>query len=167
MIKALIISDSHGHHDLVRQAIGREAPIDLLIHAGDVEGDLEQVLGPGRDYEIRAVAGNMDWSDRLEDELCFSVGGHVVYLTHGHRLGVHSGTRRLVERAKELGADIAVYGHIHVPDYGTEDGVTVINPGSIAKPRQEGWRKSYAVMKIDGDGTVDVKFKYLPRRPFF
>lgn len=72
-----------------------------------------------------------------------------------------------MERAKELGADIAIYGHIHMPDYATEDGVLVINPGSVAKPRQEGWRKSYAVMTIAEDGTLDVRFKYLPRRPFF
>ena len=60
-------------------------------------------------------------------------------------------------RAKELGADIAIYGHIHMPDYGTEDGVLVINPGSVAKPRQEGWRKSYAVMMIGEDvyGRLD------------
>ena len=167
-MKILIMSDSHGHHDLVRRAIGQEAPIDMLIHAGDVEGDLEQVLGPGRDYELRVVAGNMDWSDRLEDELCFPIGDHHrVYLTHGHRLGVHSGTYWLVERARKKGADIAVYGHIHVPDYGTEEGVLVINPGSIAKPRQQGWRKSYAVMTVDEDGKLDVKFKYLPRSPFF
>ena len=166
-MKILIVSDSHGNHDLVRRAIGQEAPIVMLIHAGDVEGDLERILGDKREYEIRAVAGNMDWSDSLEDELCFEVCGHTIFLAHGHRFGVHGGTRRLVERAKKLGADIAIYGHIHVPDYGTEDGVLVINPGSVAKPRQEGWRKSYAVMTIDDKGEVDVKFKYLPRRPFF
>lgn len=166
-MKILILSDSHGHHEFVRRAIGQEAPIDLLIHAGDVEGDLEQVLGSGRDYEIRAVAGNMDWSDRLEDELCFQVGSHVIYLTHGHRLGVHSSTGRLVERAREKGADIAIYGHTHMPDYGREEDVLVINPGSIAKPRQQGWRRSYAVMTIGPDGSPDVQFKYLPRSPFF
>ena len=167
-MKILIISDSHGYHDLLRRAIGQEAPIDMLIHAGDVEGDLEQILGKKREYEIYAVAGNMDWSDSLEDELCFDVCGHKIFLAHGHRYGVHGGTWRLVEAAKELGADIAVYGHTHVPDYGKEEGVLVINPGSIAKPRQQGWRKTYAVMTIDDrDGTVDVEFKYLPKRPFF
>ena len=167
MMKILILSDSHGHHDLVRRAIGIEAPIDMLIHAGDVEGDLEKILGTGREYEIRAVAGNMDWLDKLEDELCFPVGDHVLYLTHGHRLGVHGGTRRLVERAKAMGADIAVYGHTHIPDYGRENEVTVVNPGSIARPRQEGRRKTYAVLTIEKDGTADVSFRFLPRQPFF
>ena len=39
-MKVLVVSDSHGHHDLLRKAIGQEAPIDMLIHAGDVEGDV-------------------------------------------------------------------------------------------------------------------------------
>lgn len=168
-MKILIVSDSHGNHELVRRAIAQEAPIDMLIHAGDVEGDLERVLGPKREYEIRAVAGNMDWSNTLENELCFPVGNHVVYLTHGHRLGVHGGTKRLRQKAKEKGADIAIYGHIHRPVYegGEEDGITVINPGSIAKPRQEGWKKSYAVMTVREDGSFKVMIKYLPRNPFF
>ena len=142
-MKILIISDSHGRHDLVRRAIGQEAPIDMLIHAGDVEGNLEEVLGPKREYEIRVVAGNMDWLRGMANELVFPVGGHVVYLTHGHRLGVYTGTENLRARARERGADIAIYGHIHVPVYETgEDGIMVINPGSIAKPRQQGWKKS-------------------------
>ena len=41
-MKVLVVSDSHGRHDLLRKAIGQEAPIDMLIHAGDVEGDLDK-----------------------------------------------------------------------------------------------------------------------------
>ena len=59
-MKVLVVSDSHGRHDLLRKAIGQEAPIDMLIHAGDIEGDLERILGPKREYSVRAVAGNMD-----------------------------------------------------------------------------------------------------------
>ena len=103
-MKILIISDSHGYHDLLRRAIGQEAPIDMLIHAGDVEGDLEQILGKKREYEIYAVAGNMDWSDSLEDELCFDVCGHRIFLAHGHRYGVHGGTWRIQNPASRDGA---------------------------------------------------------------
>ena len=48
-MKVLVVSDSHGRHDLLRKAIGQEAPIDMLIHAGDIEGDLERILGPKRE----------------------------------------------------------------------------------------------------------------------
>ena len=166
-MKILIMSDSHGHHELIRKAIGQEAPIDMLIHAGDIEGNLKQILGSKREYEVFAVAGNMDWYNELEDEILVSAGDHLILLTHGHRYGVHSGTKRLTARARKLGADIAVYGHTHVPDFRTEDNVMVVNPGSIAKPRQDGWKKTYAVMTVSRKGEVDVKFKSLPRLPFF
>ena len=162
-MKILILSDSHGDIRNVRRAISQEAPIDILIHAGDVEGDLEKELGSGREYEIRPVAGNMDWYGGMPDELVFPIGeGHVVYLAHGHRLGVHSGTKRLRERAREAGADIAVYGHTHVPDYQVEDGITVINPGSVSRPRQRDRKKSYVVLTLHKGGSFDVFFRRVP-----
>lgn len=139
----------------------------MLIHAGDIEGDLKQILGKKREYEVFAVAGNMDWSDELENEILLPAADHLILLTHGHRYGVHSGTKKLTKQARKLGADIAVYGHTHVPDFRTEDDVTVINPGSIAKPRQDGWKKTYAVMTVSRNGEVDVQFKSLPRLSFF
>ena len=71
-MKVLVVSDSHGRHELLRKAIGQEAPIDMLIHAGDVEGDLDRILGPKREYEIYAVAGNMDWGTPEESDLVIS-----------------------------------------------------------------------------------------------
>ncbi|MDO5133676.1 MAG: metallophosphoesterase, partial [Eubacteriales bacterium] len=162
-MKILILSDSHGNHEDIRRAIGREAPIDMLIHAGDVEGDLEQVLGVRREYEIRVVAGNMDWMPGLEQELCFPLGKHHrVFLTHGHRYGVYSGLVKLRERARRKKADLVIFGHTHKPEYERQGGITMINPGSISKPRQEGWKKTYVVMTVQEDGTMDVQFKSLP-----
>ena len=83
-MKVLVVSDSHGRHDLLRKAIGQEAPIDMLIHAGDVEGDLDKILGPGREYIVHAVAGNMDWGTPEDSSITFDMGGHKVFLTHGH-----------------------------------------------------------------------------------
>ena len=77
-MKVLVVSDSHGRHDLLRKAIGQEAPIDMLIHAGDVEGDLDKILGPKREYIVHAVAGNMDWGTPEDSSLAFDMGGHKV-----------------------------------------------------------------------------------------
>lgn len=166
-MKVLVVSDSHGRHEYLRQAIGQEAPIDLLIHAGDIEGDLDQILGPRerRGYDIKAVAGNMDWSDKYDDAITFPLAGHKVFLTHGHHYGVSYDTDRLLEAAGKCGADIAIFGHTHRPFLLEEDGVTVMNPGSVAKPRQQGLRKTYAVIMIDDKtGEMDIRFKSLPKR---
>ena len=74
-MKVLVISDSHGRHELLRKAIGQEAPIDMLIHAGDIEGDIDKILGPKREYEVHAVAGNMDWGIPCPTLICLIWAG--------------------------------------------------------------------------------------------
>ncbi len=165
-MKIFIVSDSHGRHDLLREAIGKELPFDLLIHAGDAEGDLNTILGSGRDYDIKVVAGNMDRSRELDSSLAFKLpGGHKVFLTHGHHYGVSYSHYELREMATKCGADIAIYGHTHTPYLEEEDGILVLNPGSVAKPRQQDLKKTYAVMTIDeATGRIDVKFKALAKK---
>lgn len=162
-MKVLVVSDSHGRHDLLRKAIGQEAPIDMLIHAGDVEGDLDRILGPKREYEIHAVAGNMDWGTPDKSEDLFDMGGHKVFLTHGHRRGVSYTLANLRETAEEYGADVAIYGHTHMPALDVQNDITLLNPGSVSKPRQAGLKKTYAVIMInDKTGKMTVRFKSLP-----
>ncbi len=161
-MKVLVVSDSHGRNDLVRKAISQEAPIDMLIHAGDVEGDLEKVLGPGRDYSIRAVSGNMDWGFGLEAALSFDMGPHKVFLTHGHHYGVSYTMANLREAAEKAGADVAIFGHTHMPFMEEQNDILLLNPGSVSKPRQAGLKKTYAVIQInDQTGAMKVRFKSL------
>ena len=56
---------------------------------------------------------------------------------------------KLVENAQAKGCKIAMYGHTHMPLIENEDGILVINPGSLTYPRQRGRRPSYAVMQIE------------------
>ena len=149
-MKVLIISDSHGRDENLRKAIGQEAPIDLLIHAGDWEGEPSRILGEKTEYEIKTVAGNMDWSASLESSQLFPLGKHLVFLTHGHRYGVHYGMRGLLDAAEEYGADVVIFGHIHTPVNEELEGVLLLNPGSIAKPRQ-GPEKTYMVIEVDDE----------------
>ena len=60
-----------------------------------------------------------------------------------------------------LVADAAFFGHIHVPVVEKEAGVLLVNPGSLAYPRQRGRRPSYAVMETDGKGEMHVEIRYL------
>ena len=163
-MKVLVVSDSHGRHDLLRKAIGQEAPIDMLIHAGDIEGDLDKILGPKREYEVHAVAGNMYWGDSLEAADLFDMGGHKVFLTHGHRHGVSYTLANLREAAEDCGADVAIYGHTHMPALDEQNDIMLLNPGSVSKPRQAGLKKTYAVIMInDKTGKMSVRFKSLPK----
>ena len=167
-MKVLVVSDSHGYNDLLRRAIGQEAPIDMLIHAGDIEDNLERILGPKREYTIHAVYGNMDWGNDLNGTDLFDMGGHKVFLTHGHHYGVHFTMANLREAAEKNGADVAIFGHTHMPFMEEQNDILLLNPGSIAKPRQAGLKKTYAVINInDATGEMKAKIKSLRQKGWF
>ena len=48
-----------------------------------------------------------------------------------------------------------MYGHTHTPVVEEENGILVINPGSLTFPRQQGRRPSYAVMEIEEEKILD------------
>ena len=68
---------------------------------------------------------------------------------------------QLVEAAREKGCNAVFFGHIHVPVLEEEDGVLLVNPGSLAFPRQRGRRPSYAVLETDEKGGMHVEIRYL------
>ena len=94
-----------------------------------------------------------------------SLEGHRIFVTHGHYYGVAWDTRELVELAKEKNCEVAMYGHTHRPDVqiAGPGGVSVINPGSLQYPRQEGRKPSYVVMEIDRFGKLHFTVNYLSR----
>ena len=59
------------------------------------------------------------------------LAGKRFFLTHGHLYGVKSDLTRVVYAARERSADILLYGHTHVPETDYEDGLYILNPGSI------------------------------------
>ena len=56
--------------------------------------------------------------------------GISVLCCHGHKYGVKSGPKRLAARAKELGCEVALYGHTHRAKVEEIDGVLCVNPGA-------------------------------------
>lgn len=149
-MKVLIVSDTHRRDENLHKVIEAEAPLDMLIHLGDAEGSeylIEEWVNAGCDLQM--VTGNNDFFSALENEIELELGPHRILLTHGHYYNVSLGVEWLCEEAKERGCDIAMYGHTHRPFLDEYQGVTVLNPGSLSYPRQEGRRPSYMVMEMD------------------
>lgn len=161
MRRVLIVSDSHGNNDNVREAIKKAGKIDLMIHLGDVGRDyLEVEIMSGVPTYI--VAGNNDYGRGLRDMCIIYIGEHRCLLTHGHRQHVHFGVDRLRYLALENECDIAMYGHTHVPflEEAPED-VTILNPGSISLPRQIGHEKTFLIMEIDDEENITYTFDHI------
>ena len=164
-MKILIVSDTHGSFYEMKKVIDAHRPIDVLIHCGDVCDDLKAVLGK-TDYQVKAVQGNCDRPGAYPQELIFELAHHRVFLVHGHLHGVKNSAGKLISKAMEHDCDIAMYGHTHIPEAVMEDGVYVLNPGSIAQPKTRDGRPSYALMIIDDEtGKTACDICYLDARP--
>ncbi len=159
-MKVLIISDTHGRHGNLDKVLEVEKPLDALIHLGDVEH--------GQDY-IEAVAdcttyivnGNNDYMPMYPNQMEVTIGNMKALICHGHMYYVHLNTKRLVLEAKKRGCNVAMFGHIHKPVLQEENGVTVLNPGSLSYPRQVGREPSYMVMTVDSSGGYEFTIKYV------
>lgn len=161
-MKALIVSDTHRKDDNLQMVIEEHLPLDMLIHLGDAEGSeylIRELVN--RDCELYLVQGNNDFFSDLEGELEVELGPHRMFLTHGHYYNVSLGVEGLVEEAAERGCDVAMYGHTHRPYLEQSGTVTVLNPGSLSYPRQEGRRPSYMIMEMDETGRLSFHTYYL------
>lgn len=158
MSKVLIVSDTHGNDSLLKKIVEKEKPFDLLIHCGDLE-ESEGKLISICDTPVYAVAGNNDYFYDLPNRVEFDWKGKHILLTHGHYDNVYSGYDRLYYKAKELKADIVMFGHTHVPCLKTIDGVRFVNPGSLTYPRQAGRVPTYMVMENCSENESEDGYK--------
>ncbi len=117
----------------MRQCIEAVTP-DLIMHLGDYYEDAEQMRAEYPRIPVCSVPGNCDRYRMTTDApeiLCPSFDGVRFYLTHGHLHGVKMYTDNLIAAAKAAGADIALYGHTHIPEcHQQADGFWVLNPGT-------------------------------------
>ena len=74
-MKVLIVSDTHGRHAGIEEAIQREFPFQRLIHLGDAEG-YEDYIADLAECPIDIVSGNNDFFSDLPDGV-FLQAGHL------------------------------------------------------------------------------------------
>ena len=141
-----VVSDTHGIVLPVAYSLQRNK-VDIVLHLGDYASDakkIEQITG----MEIYAVAGNCDENSKdFPEELVLEIRRKKFFLTHGHNYDVDNGIDKIVEKAKEVGADYALFGHTHVHLRERVDGITVLNPGSTPLPRK-GDTKGYYIVNL-------------------
>lgn len=160
-MKVAIVADTHRHKraiDKVVRVLQAEAP-DRILHLGDNVEDavtLSALLG----QEVLTVAGNTDYSFSDPDERVLKLGGHTLYMVHGHFHQVKGSLAPLARAARGKGADIALYGHTHVALETEQGGVRIFNPGSAALPR-EGQKPSLGMLELQ-EAEVTFRLVHLP-----
>ncbi|WP_417087544.1 metallophosphoesterase family protein, partial [Hungatella effluvii] len=104
---------------------------------------------------------NNDFFSNLDREKELKIGEYRVLLTHGHYYNVSLGVERLEQEARDRRLDIVMYGHTHRPFYEVRGGVTILNPGSLSYPRQDGRKPSFMIMELDDQGKAHFTLNFL------
>lgn len=158
-MRILIASDTHGRDKNLEKAIKESGKLDLLIHAGDVHQS-EDYIRAIAGCPVQIVRGNNDYFARIPDELEFTIGSYRVFLTHGHTYCVNAGYETIRREARARGANMVIFGHTHRPFIEEKKELTVLNPGSLSYPRQEGRRPSYLILELDREGELHYTINY-------
>ena len=150
-MKILVISDSHGRLEKLISVYEREKS-DMVICAGDFSDDAEELsyVFPENIYHI--VKGNCDYYDmQRSDEMILELGGHKVFLAHGHHYRVKLEYETIEKRGRELGCDVVIFGHTHRPYLEKKKGITLFNPGAVLG-------NDYGIIKINKE-SIDFLLK--------
>ena len=165
-MEILIFSDSHGRTEEMSLALEYQPTKPAaVIHLGDGVRDAGMLDLKG--IPLYTVRGNCDTflfesSVPCPEECLTSIGGRLIFMTHGAKYCVKSGLGGLLAEAARKNADVVLFGHTHRPyeeviPSGTELGGTVLehplyvfNPGSIGR-RTDRLNYSFGVMTLNGD----------------
>lgn len=160
-MRVLIISDTHGKSDCLTRINDIVGHVDMLIHLGDVEGD-EKLVHDLFDCEIHMVRGNCDYNEALPIFEEVTIGEKKAFITHGHKYGVSLGTKYFETLIDENGYDFVMYGHTHRRDLTSYKDSYIVNPGSLALPRDNDVG-TYMILDFDQHGTPFFAQNELPK----
>lgn len=122
-----VLSDTHGV--LPAEAFRACAGADLIVHAGDICGD-DIIARLEMQAPVIAVLGNNDWPG--------AYGPDVQAMARFERLGITFKVAHIPAQLHPLDTRIAICGHTHVARVEDVGACTVVNPGSVTRPRAAG-----------------------------
>ena len=137
-MKILIISDTHGHNDIVDELYRIHSNMDLYLHAGDSCTE-EYAL-----YPFQTVKGNCDFDYNMNERF-------VVKTPYGSLLIKHVPNLTLDE-LKRQNIKIYVFGHLHERHFYQEDGVYFVSPGSTCREKDR-FKEGYMILDISDTGV--------------
>ncbi|MBU5256137.1 metallophosphoesterase [Tissierella praeacuta] len=154
-MKIAVVSDTHGNNkDIIEKLSEIEKP-DILFHLGDYVNDgvkISKALG----IKTIIVRGNGDYlhTEYNEDEI-IEFKGKKFFLTHGHKYNVQNGITSLYYKGLELGANVVLFGHTHIPIVEKLENMIIMNPGSPSLPRNAVKIKTFGIINIGN--SIDTK----------
>lgn len=151
-MKILVVSDSHGDYNIFNKLVRSQSKAEIVIFLGDGYEEYSDVRLNFPEKMFIGVKGNNDWNCPLP--LCEErvIEGKKFFITHGHIEHVKYGLDMLKQKARSRGADIVLFGHTHIPHIEYDNGLNILNPGSVRR-----FSCSYGVIDIqNGDVLMNT-----------
>ena len=130
-MQILVVSDTHGDYVTFDRLVRSKPKAEVVIFCGDGFDDFGEVKKSYPDKMFIGVKGNCDWSCPMPTLEMRTIEGKRFYICHGHVENVKYGLSVLKMRAREQHADIVLYGHTHVAHIEHDDGMWIMNPGTL------------------------------------
>ena len=165
----LVVSDSHGSSAALTTVLEwtRNAGVDAFdaaVFLGDGYEDLDLASArAGFALPWHAVRGNGDYQSSIPDNMMLEISARKFFLSHGNRYNVREGCKTIAAIARKTGAEAALFGHTHIPYCATVDGIFLLNPGSISRPRSN-TGCTFAVLECPDSGPLAARFFRLANR---
>ncbi|WP_297522437.1 metallophosphoesterase [uncultured Clostridium sp.] len=153
-MEIIVVSDTHNNTNAIEKILEISKNSDIIFHLGDNIADAK-LLQKEFHGKVHMVKGNCDYGEEGLNEEIVEVHGKRFFLTHGDRYGVNYGLDKLYYRGLEVKADCILYGHTHRKLKLIEEGIYIINPGSLPLPRDNS--SSYARINFDETNNITIK----------
>ena len=146
-MKIVVVSDTHGNNGSILNIMKREPDAAMLLHCGDICADDSEIISRVS-CPVHIVSGNMDFGSYFPNEKVIEVEGHRIFMCHGNRQYVKYGLQELIGAARDVEADIALFGHTHVSMVDILPDLWIMNPGSPVYPRNAKRLGTYGIIDI-------------------
>ena len=143
-MRILVFSDTHGQLDRCRRLLRTIPEVDMALHAGDHAQDAEILEKDYPGILFHYVRGNCDFSS-APGESVIEADGKRIFLTHGHCYHVKYDEKyqAILQKARKEKANLAVFGHTHIPYDQHYGDLILLNPGSLT------YSGTYGVVEIE------------------
>jgi putative phosphoesterase len=151
----LVVSDSHGNTSNLKEAMRRHPEITRVLHCGDGEADVAALSTAYPSVRFDAVRGNCDLGALFPLQRLLRIADRRIFMTHGHNYGTKYGVKLLLEQGRKDRADVVLFGHTHRRLIERQNGILLVNPGSIGG-RFPARTATYVVLDLS-DGVVTAE----------
>ena len=136
----LLLSDTHGKvstlEAILQWANRQQDKPTAAVFLGDGCRDISRAAAAtGFSCEWKLIKGNNDDMFSAPETAVLDFCGHRFFLCHGHRHSIYGGYHKLIAAARIREADAALFGHTHLPHCEYAEGILLVNPGSVGRPR--------------------------------